>query len=148
LALEHRGVTVTVLERDPDPPAGIAPTDSMQWVRRGVAQAVHPHFFMGRLRLLLKERYPELAEELLAAGAGEGKFEDYIHPVARATHRATDEDVRLRSINCRRPTFEMIVRRHVARAPQVRIVGSSRVRELIFARERSDDPLHLRGVEC
>jgi 2-polyprenyl-6-methoxyphenol hydroxylase-like FAD-dependent oxidoreductase len=148
LALAARGIKVTVLERDPDPPSDVEPSDSMRWTRRGVPQALHPHFFMGRLRLLLIDRYPALVEQLLAAGASEGKFEDYLHPLARETHHARVTDDRMRSINCRRTTFEMIVRRHVAKSPNVTMVSASRVRNLIGHRPASDEPLCVTGVEA
>ena len=83
----------------------------MDWLRKGVPQSLHPHFLMGRLRLLLEARYPQLVEALLEGGVGENELADYIHPGCRARYRQRAGDERLRSLNSRRTTFEMIARR-------------------------------------
>ncbi|MDE0364119.1 MAG: FAD-dependent oxidoreductase, partial [Gammaproteobacteria bacterium] len=44
LAITRQGISVTVLERDAPPPVGVAPADSMDWLRKGVPQSLHPHF--------------------------------------------------------------------------------------------------------
>lgn len=127
LALVRKGIAVTLFERDPPPPEGIAPADSMAWLRSGVPQSLHPHFFMGRLRLLLEARYPDLVERLFVAGAGENGLADYLHPVAMARYRRRPGDARLRSLNVRRTTFEMIVRRYVSEQPGVEILDAAKV---------------------
>ena len=40
LALSSRGIDVTVFERDGAPPTGVAPADSMDWLRKGVPQSL------------------------------------------------------------------------------------------------------------
>jgi len=62
LAVARHGFRVTLYERDPAPP-DVVPADSMRWLRRGVPQSLHPHFFMGRLR---REVGQELLERWIA----------------------------------------------------------------------------------
>lgn len=144
LALQRLGVVVTVFERDPPPPANVAPADSMAWLRPGVAQSRHPHFFMGRLRALLEARYPELVDRLFRAGAGENAFADYLHPLAMARYRPRASDRNLRSLNLRRTTFEMVVRDYVAEQPGICIRDDVEVSGL-----STDDtvPTRVIGVE-
>ncbi|MEQ8860372.1 MAG: FAD-dependent oxidoreductase [Pseudomonadales bacterium] len=144
LALQRRGIRVTVLERDPAPPAGIAPADSMAWLRAGVPQSRHPHFFMGRLRLLLEREYPDLVARLFEAGASENALADYLHPSVRHRFRPRPGDDRLRSLNLRRTTFEMVVRDYVADQTGIRIHSGVRVNGLDIVGEGS--PVTVRGV--
>ena len=145
LALAHKGIAVTVFERDAPPPADVAPDDSMAWRRKGVPQALHPHFLMGRLRLLLTARYPELVEALLEAGVGENALPDYVHPRFRARYRRRPGDTRLRSLNSRRTTFEMIVREHVESLPEVTVRDDTRAVGLL-ASEAGTVPVRVSGV--
>ena len=71
-----RGARVTILERDPEPSLGSADEAFATWDRKGAAQVRHSHAFLGRLRNLLRERYPALLDALLAAGARELKMID------------------------------------------------------------------------
>jgi len=143
LALQRKGIQVTLFERDSTPPQGVTPADSMAWLRRGVPQSLHPHFFMGRLRLLLEARYPDLVAQLFAAGAGENCLVDYLHPVARARYRPRAGDARLRSLNVRRTTFEMIVRRYVNEQPGVRFNDAARV---IGLETEATAPVRVTGI--
>ncbi len=136
LALSHRGIAVTVLERDPAPPPIEDYADSLHWRRAGVPQALFPHFFMGRLYELLQARYPALLVAFRAAGAEESGLTDYLHPLALKRYRPQPGDARLRSICCRRTTFEMVVRKYVAgqlHGAPVTIVSDADVRDLVFA---------------
>lgn len=145
LALSRQDISVTVFERDAPPAAKVPPADSMDWLRKGVPQSLHPHFFMGRLRLLLEARYPDLVEALLDAGVGENELADYIHPRFRSRYRHRSGDGRLRSLNSRRTTFEMIVREHVESLPDVTVRDDARAVQLL-AHETSDLSVRVRGV--
>lgn len=145
LALSRQGIAVTVLERDAAPPANVAPADSLDWLRKGVPQSLHPHFLMGRLRLLLEAHYPELVERLLKAGVGENELADYIHPRFRTRYRRRPGDERLRSLNSRRTTFEMIVREHVESLPEVTVRDDTRAVRLL-AGEAGPLPVRVTGV--
>jgi 2-polyprenyl-6-methoxyphenol hydroxylase-like FAD-dependent oxidoreductase len=145
LALSRRGFRATILERDPPPPPDADPADSMRWRRRGVPQAVHPHFFMGRLRLLIEARYPDLMARLFDAGASENAFADYVHPLVRDRYHPQRADDRLRSLNARRTTFEMVVRQYALEQPGVTIRYDSRViRPLTDA--PAQRPVSVRGL--
>ena len=145
LALARKGIAVTVFERDAPPPANVTPDDSMAWRRKGVPQALHPHFLMGRLRLLLEARYPDLVEALLEAGVGENSLADYVHPRFRARYRQRAGDARLRTLNSRRTTFEMIVREHVESLPEVTVRDDTRAVALLTD-DTGSVPLRVSGV--
>src|SRR5215831_16927946 len=68
LALSRRNIAATLYERDAAPAHDVTVANSLAWLRRGVPQALHPHFFMGRLRELLAANYPDLVEALKRAG--------------------------------------------------------------------------------
>lgn len=147
LALHRHGIRCTLLENDPAPPAELGAADSMRWVRKGVPQALHPHFFMGRLRLLIAQRYPALLDALRAAGAGESEFTDYLHPIALAGYRPRANDENLRSLNARRTTFEMVVRDYVRRDGAATTISAAKVTG--FSTEGTQ-PVRVTGVnyEC
>jgi len=141
LALQRVGISSTVIERDAPPPTDIA--DSLAWQRGGVPQALHPHFFMGRLRLLLADRHADLLERLRSAGATESDLVDYVHPVARNRHRVRAGDVRLRTLNARRTTFESVIRRYVLEPRGIAIVADAKVTGLAT---RGASPVDVTGV--
>ena len=145
LALARKGIAVTLFERDARPPADVAPADSMDWRRKGVPQSLHPHFLMGRLRVLLTARDPELVDALLEAGVGENTLTDYVHPRFQARYRKRPGDTRLRSLNSRRTTFEMIVREHVESLPEVTVRDDTRAVGLLTG-DTGSVPLRVSGV--
>ena len=120
LALGGRGFDVTLYERDPAPSALEHAAVTAQR-RRGVPHAVHPHFFMGRLREAFRARHPELLARLAAAGAGEGRFEESLHPLARSHYVPRRIDASLTSIAARRTTFEAVMRSYVCERGLARI---------------------------
>jgi 2-polyprenyl-6-methoxyphenol hydroxylase-like FAD-dependent oxidoreductase len=109
LALARRDHRVTVLERDdtPMPPTADA---AFEWDRRGAPQVRHSHAFLARLRNLLRDRYPDVLEALLAAGATEIRFGETLPPTM-VGFRPEPGDEDLGMIACRRTTFEWVVRR-------------------------------------
>ncbi len=131
LGLARNGIRVTLLERDDAPPQDIAPADSMDWLRKGVPQSLHPHFFMGRLRVFLETHYPEIVAALFAAGADESCLDDYVHPQLQHKLTRQPDDQRLRTINCRRTTFEMTVRQIAERDPHISVRNGVRVESLL-----------------
>ena len=111
LALGRAGHRVTVLERDATPlPAD--PDAAFAWDRRGAPQVRHSHALLARLRNLLRDRYPDVLAELLAAGASELVFSEMMpDTIDDRSPRPGDED--LVAIACRRTTFEWVLRRMV-----------------------------------
>ena len=81
MLLAKDGHTVTVLERDPEPPPATAEEAWAGWQRKGVSQFRLPHFFLARFRILLEAELPEVLPALDAAGAL------HINPVAEASQR-------------------------------------------------------------
>ena len=78
LSLARKGFDVTLIERDVPPPEGNAEDTFFSWQRRGAAQFRHPHAFLGLMCSVLGENYPDLLEELLAAGARKMTFADMV----------------------------------------------------------------------
>jgi flavin-dependent dehydrogenase len=91
--------------------------------------------FLGRLTTLIRERYPELMKELLAAGARLFGFEEGLPPALRDAYvpQAGDED--LTFLFSRRTTLELVMRRYAARLPGVAFVTDAGVRGLLSHRE-------------
>lgn len=149
LALDAKGFRVTVLERDhAPPPIGTNPTldAEIDWRRRGVPHSVHPHFFMGRLRRLLLERHPRLLEQMRAAGVGERRFEDHLHPFHRGRYRPEPGDEVLIALGARRTSFERLLRQYVEEEKLATLISDANVTGLALA--EGESPLRVRGVDA
>ena len=120
LALSRAGHHVTLIERDATPlPAD--PDAAFEWDRRGAPQVRHSHALLARLRNLLRDRYPDVLADLLAAGATELRFTDTLpEEITDREPRPGDED--LVALACRRTTFEWVLRRTVLAAADVRLL--------------------------
>jgi flavin-dependent dehydrogenase len=133
LTLAPRGFEVTLLERDGVAPARDESPAEIARRRRGVPHAVHPHFFMGRLREALRAQHPELLARLAAAGTGEGTFAEALHPVARSAVALKPGDAALTSIAARRTTFERVLREYAEERGLARIESGVQVLGLLAA---------------
>ena len=109
LALARRGHLVEVVERDHTPMPTSA-DEAFSWDRRGAPQVRHSHAFLGRLRGLLHDGYPDIYADLLAEGATEIRFGDDLPPEMSNYVREPADD-ELVMLACRRTTFEWVVRR-------------------------------------
>ena len=111
LALSRAGHRVTLVERDATPlPAD--PDAAFEWDRRGAPQVRHSHALLARLHNLLRDRYPDVLDALLDAGATEMRFTDNLpEEITDRDPRPGDED--LVALACRRTTFEWVLRRTV-----------------------------------
>ena len=133
LSLSRAGHRVTVIERDPTP----LPADAdaaFEWDRRGAPQVRHSHALLARLRNLLRDRYPDVLEALLAAGATEMHF--CANPPAEMNDREPrpgDDD--LVAIACRRTTFEWTLRRLVLDLHGVTVSHGTAVDHLVATNE-------------
>src|SRR5262245_28227008 len=67
LPLARAGHRVTLLERDPIPPAA-APGEAFRTERQGAPQSHQTHGFLARLQVLLRDRFPDVLDRLLALG--------------------------------------------------------------------------------
>ena len=93
LHLATAGHRVTLLERDPAPPDDVEEAWEA-WERRGVPQARLAHVFLGRMRNAIRDEHPDLYADLLAAGAAEIRFAEWLPPTIedRSPH-PLDEDI-------------------------------------------------------
>ena len=118
LALARAGHRVTLIERDatPFPEDPVTAFDS--WDRRGAPQVRHSHAFLARLRNLLRDRLPDILEQLLAAGAEELPVASLLRDgIDDPAPRPGDEDLVL--LACRRLTFEWVLHRAVLDTPAI-----------------------------
>jgi 2-polyprenyl-6-methoxyphenol hydroxylase-like FAD-dependent oxidoreductase len=108
LAFARQGHDVVVVDRDPGPPAGDADEVFDSWIIPGVAHHRQPHNFLGLGRAVVRDRFPDVYDGLLAAGAGEVDMTVFLGDAPRLPG---DED--LATITCRRPVFDTAMRRAV-----------------------------------
>jgi flavin-dependent dehydrogenase len=105
IALARRGHSVTVLDRDPGPPAGEPVTG---WARKGVMQFHHPHGFRQQVLEAILEDMPEVWDALHRAGA-------------ETVLRPDGADIVV-GFNCRRSLFEKVLREAAVAEPGVEFV--------------------------
>ena len=96
LALARRGHRVVVVDRDPGPAA------DGSWERKGVMQFHHPHGLRQQIVNCLDAETPDVKDALLAAGA-----EVSVLPAEG------DRPERVIGLQCRRSTFERVLREAV-----------------------------------
>src|SRR6478735_4905858 len=71
LFMARRGHSVTLVERDPEPPDGTPDDDADTWRHPGVSQARQSHAMLGRARRVLVDEAPDVLHALLARGVHE-----------------------------------------------------------------------------
>lgn len=142
LVLRRRGARITVLEPDAVADAPAPDEAFTDWQRDGAPQVWHSHVFLGRLRNLLRDHYPEVLDNLLSAGARElrGTQRPPL-PLAGLEPEPSDDDIV--ALGCRRVTFEWVLRRHVLGLGEVELIGGAKVTGLLAART---DPPTVAGV--
>ena len=132
LALSRAGHRVTLLERDATPlPAD--PDAAFEWDRRGAPQVRHSHALLARLRNLLRDRFPDVLDALLDAGATEMRFADNL-PVEITDREPRPGDDDLVALACRRTTFEWVLRRAVLAADGVELLDGTVAESLVTTR--------------
>ncbi len=132
LALAPGAREVTLLERDPPPPAGGAEAAFFDWRRRGVGQLRHSHGFLARMREVIRARHPALLDQLRDAGCHEIAFTEMTPMALRAAYAPEPGDEQLIILTGRRTTFELVLRRYVEGLPGVCIVPDAFVRKLVL----------------
>ena len=145
LALGPTGRSVTLLERDGDPPSGDADEAFREWNRRGVGHLRQSHAFLARLGKIIKADHPELRQAFLDLGVRELGFEGMLTPMQKATYTPKPVDAEFTILTSRRTTLELVIRRYVERMPHVAIQSGVFVRDLIVERLASGQ-LAVRGV--
>jgi 2-polyprenyl-6-methoxyphenol hydroxylase-like FAD-dependent oxidoreductase len=102
LALGRAGHRVIVLERDPLP-ALAGPEEAFAAERRGAPQAHQTHGFLARIVAVLKDRFPDVLDDLRAAGCT-------VLPPALDLGEPQPGDEDLTVLAMRRTTFEWVLR--------------------------------------
>lgn len=113
LALGRAGHEVTVLERDPLPPTADAEA-AFAAERRGAPQVHQTHGFLARLQVELREHFPDVLADLVAAGGT-------TMPMTADLGEPQPGDEDLKVIIVRRTTFEWVLRKAVVAQPGVEI---------------------------
>lgn len=144
LAFHARNFRVTIVEADPAPDDAIAFEDAASWRRKGAPHAPQPHFFSGRLRKMLRDWYPELASDLLDAGVREMNLETGLHPLARERYKFEPGDEDVATLQARRATIELAIRRYVSRKEIATFVTGATVDALLMDGEKA--PYVVTGV--
>ncbi|HAP76545.1 MAG TPA: hypothetical protein DCR14_10720 [Acidimicrobiaceae bacterium] len=118
LVLARDGHHITVYERDDTDVPATADEAFDKWDRRGAAHARQSHAILARLRRILRDRAPDVLEELMAQGATELSVERILPPdIDDREPRPGDEDLALLCV--RRLTIEWVLRKAVTAEPNV-----------------------------
>lgn len=116
LILARAGAEVTLVERDVIPDVD-DPEAAFALERQGVPQSHFLHAFLARMVKVMRERLPDVLDDLVAAGATIER-----PPMSR---EAADDDLCL--LLARRTTVEWVLRRRVAAEAGVRMIGGRTV---------------------
>jgi 2-polyprenyl-6-methoxyphenol hydroxylase-like FAD-dependent oxidoreductase len=125
LALGRIGYRVTVIERDPLPLVA-DPDTAFATERRGTPQSHQTHGFLARMTKVLRERFPDVYESMLASGI------ETISPFDSWEDRDPSDD-ELTIMIVRRTTFEWAMRRAVLSEPGVTLRSGVGVEGLLSA---------------
>ena len=117
IALSRAGCDVTVVERDDTPmPADVE--GAFEWDRRGAPQVRHTHGFPALIRVILRDRYPDVLAALLDAGVSEVSIMPPVVPPDAPSYERDAADLQV--LSCRRTTLEWVLRRCALAEPSVR----------------------------
>jgi 2-polyprenyl-6-methoxyphenol hydroxylase-like FAD-dependent oxidoreductase len=141
LALSRAGHEVTVVERDDTPmPADVE--GAFAWDRRGAPQVRHTHGFPALIRVILRDRYPDVLAALLEAGVSEVSIMPPVVPPDAPTYERDAADLQV--LSCRRTTLEWVLRRCALAEEGVRFEVGVPVDGLLVS--GADVPLEVAGV--
>jgi len=142
LLLARAGHEVTVLERDRLEPAPDVESAAASAFRPAAPQIVQPHVVLARCRELLRQRLPDVYDELLAAGVVEAPLRAQM-PASLPDTAAWPGDGRLTMLMTRRSTVDRVLQRAVLAEPGVVLRCGARVTGLAAAPGR---PPRVTGV--
>ncbi len=145
MVLAGDGHSVTVLERDPQPPppkpGAPAWTD---WERRGVNQFRQIHYFHARFRQIVEAELPALIPALLDVGALRWNVIESIPESFTGGHRSGDE--RFSIVTGRRPVMESVVATMSQASDGVTVRRGVGVKGLLTSDRTYDGVVHVTGV--
>src|SRR5688500_14910239 len=143
MALSRIGCEVVVVERD-DTPMPDDVEGAFEWDRRGAPQVRHTHGFPALIRVILRDRYPDVLQALVDAGVGElSIMPPSVSPDA-PTYARDAEDLQV--LCCRRTTLEWVFRRCALAEPDVQFQVGVAVDGLLVDGSGGRGPLDVRGV--
>jgi 2-polyprenyl-6-methoxyphenol hydroxylase-like FAD-dependent oxidoreductase len=141
MALSRAGWDVTVVERD-DTPMPDDVEGAFDWDRRGAPQVRHTHGFPALIRVILRDRYPDVLAALLEAGVREVSVMPPDVPESAPGYARDAADLQV--LSCRRTTLEWVLRRCALAEPSVRFVVGTPVVGLLI--DPGTAPVEVRGV--
>ncbi|MGQ0832784.1 MAG: FAD-dependent oxidoreductase [Microthrixaceae bacterium] len=141
IALSRAGCEVVLVERD-DTPMPPDVEGAFAWDRRGAPQVRHTHGFPALIRVLLRDRYPDVLRSLLDAGVTEVSIVPPSLPADSPDYARHAEDLQV--LSCRRTTLEWVLRRCALAEPNVELRVGVGVAGLLA--DASTTPLSVRGV--
>ena len=124
---------ITILERDP--------VHDVPESRKGQAQTRHLHGLLAQGLIILKEYFPGIQEELTAGGAFIGDMGEVLHWYQYGNYRLQFK-AGLTSMSMSRPFLEFHIRHRVLDLPNVTLIDSCAVNELVT----SPDKKQVTGV--
>jgi len=144
MALSRLGCDVVVVERD-DTPMPDDVEGAFEWNRRGAPQVRHTHGFPALIRVLLRDRYPDVLQALRDAGVTEVSILPPSVPADAPNYARDAEDLQV--LSCRRTTLEWVFRRCALAEESVEFrVGVAVSGLLTGDRTAGTSPLDVRGV--
>lgn len=143
VALSRAGYEVVIVERDDTPmPADVE--GAFEWDRRGAPQVRHTHGFPALIRVILRDRYPDVLRALLDASVTEVSIMPPSVPADAPNRERDAEDLQV--LSCRRTTLEWVLRRCALAEPAVRLQVGVGVDGLLVDGADAHGPLEVRGV--
>lgn len=142
-ALSRLGCRVVLVERD-DTPMPDHVEGAFAWDRRGAPQVRHTHGFPALIRVLLRDRYPDVLQALRDAGVTEVSIMPPSVPTDAPSYAADAADLQV--LSCRRTTLEWVLRRCALAEPDVELRVGVGVTGLVAGRAADGQPLDVRGV--
>ncbi len=130
LALGRAGHEVTLLERDPLP-ATADVEEAFLADRRGAPQVHQTHGLLARLQVTLRDRFPDVMDALIAAGAS-------AMPMTRSLGEPQPGDEDLQVIIARRTTLDWVLRSAALAQPHVQILTDQTVTGLVAGPPAAD----------
>lgn len=137
MLLADDGHEVTVLERDPQPPADPGKA-WVTWQRQGVNQFRLPHLFVSRFRAELEHELPRAVRALDEAGALRYNPLDFLPRQSTGCRREGDSDYEM--LTGRRPVMEAVMAILAASTPGVRLRRGITVSGLVTRDSRAPEP--------
>ncbi len=144
MLLANDGHDVTVLERDPTPPASTAEEAWETWERRGVNQFRLPHYFLARYRSVIDVELPEVARSIERVGGL--RHNPLLDAPEGFRGPERPDDAACEVLTGRRPVVELAVADAAVRARGVTVRRGAAVAALVSGPSSREGTPHVIGV--